>query len=65
MTRTFNYGLGFVMIVSKSEAEAVCSQTGACTVGSLERRTGGRLYYTPYNHCSEVGITGYTEYTVL
>ena len=46
------------MIVSKSEAEAVCSQTGACTVGSLERRTGGRLYYIPYLHCSEVGITG-------
>ena len=46
------------MIVSKTEAEAVCSQTGASTVGSLERRTAGRLYYTPCSHCSEVGITG-------
>ena len=36
------------MIVSKTEAEEVCAQTGACIVGSLERRTRGRLYYTPF-----------------
>ncbi len=49
MDRTFNNGIGYVLVVARSRADRVLAhlrrrRTGACTIGAIERGAGGLVF---------------------
>lgn len=80
MVKTFNCGIGFVMVTGADNAESVRSQTGAQVVGTVQARSAGTYlsclllirYRNVYTVCSvlcihrlQSSVYMYIQYTVI